>query len=143
MPYFLFDRAHYFSIFNKIILLCIVVHRWSITWRCGLLIADSSSLPASPHTPSSSNSGCHSTSHLSAGKRTPQERRANKRNERGETPLHLAAIKGDGLQAKKLIKAGADVNVKDFAGVCLAVTYLKLLKRIANAFFFCIFYSKK
>ncbi|OWF55154.1 Ankyrin repeat domain-containing protein 12 [Mizuhopecten yessoensis] len=49
-------------------------------------------------------------------KRTPGDKKVHKRNERGETPLHLAAIKGDIKQTKKLIKAGADVNVADFAG---------------------------
>ncbi|CAH1780189.1 unnamed protein product [Owenia fusiformis] len=49
-------------------------------------------------------------------KKTPLEKRIHKRNERGETVLHLAAIRGDCKQTKKLIKAGADVNAKDFAG---------------------------
>ncbi|XP_062605879.1 ankyrin repeat domain-containing protein 11-like isoform X1 [Saccostrea cucullata] len=49
-------------------------------------------------------------------KKTPGDKKVHKRNERGETPLHLAAIKGDVKQIKKLIKAGADVNVADFAG---------------------------
>ncbi|XP_036410309.1 ankyrin repeat domain-containing protein 12-like isoform X2 [Megalops cyprinoides] len=42
--------------------------------------------------------------------------KVNKRNERGETALHMAAIRGDAEQVKELIAAGADVNVKDFAG---------------------------
>ena len=61
--------------------------------------------PPQPHSP-----------HSLALKRTPSEKKANKRNERGETPLHLAAIRGDVKQAKKLIKSGVDVNVKDYAG---------------------------
>lgn len=49
-------------------------------------------------------------------KRTPGDKKVHKRNERGETPLHLAAIRGDAKTTKRLIKAGADVNVADFAG---------------------------
>ncbi|KAF4076520.1 hypothetical protein AMELA_G00215960 [Ameiurus melas] len=45
-----------------------------------------------------------------------QKDKVNKRNERGETPLHMAAIRGDVKQVKELIGLGADVNVKDFAG---------------------------
>ncbi|XP_061775664.1 ankyrin repeat domain-containing protein 12 isoform X1 [Nerophis ophidion] len=45
-----------------------------------------------------------------------QKDKVNKRNERGETPLHMAAIRGDAKQVKELITLGADVNVKDFAG---------------------------
>ncbi|XP_071232811.1 ankyrin repeat domain-containing protein 12-like isoform X1 [Salvelinus alpinus] len=42
--------------------------------------------------------------------------KVNKRNERGETTLHMAAIRGDAKQVKELISLGADVNIKDFAG---------------------------
>ncbi|NXN92590.1 ANR12 protein, partial [Rhinopomastus cyanomelas] len=45
-----------------------------------------------------------------------QKDKVNKRNERGETPLHTAAIRGDVKQVKELISLGANVNVKDFAG---------------------------
>ncbi|PKU27985.1 hypothetical protein llap_21711 [Limosa lapponica baueri] len=41
--------------------------------------------------------------------------KVNKRNERGETRLHRAAIRGDARRIKELIIEGADVNVKDFA----------------------------
>ncbi|KAG8442210.1 hypothetical protein GDO86_011129 [Hymenochirus boettgeri] len=47
---------------------------------------------------------------------TRQKDKVNKRNERGETPLHMAAIRGDISQVKELIQMGANVNVKDFAG---------------------------
>ncbi|XP_069469495.1 ankyrin repeat domain-containing protein 12 isoform X2 [Ambystoma mexicanum] len=47
---------------------------------------------------------------------TRQKDKVNKRNERGETPLHMAAIRGDVTQVKELIRLGANVNVKDFAG---------------------------
>ncbi|XP_053570891.1 ankyrin repeat domain-containing protein 12 [Bombina bombina] len=54
-------------------------------------------------------------------KKTPtsssrQKDKVNKRNERGETSLHMAAIRGDISQVKELIRLGANVNVKDFAG---------------------------
>ncbi|XP_072013728.1 uncharacterized protein [Amphiura filiformis] len=39
----------------------------------------------------------------------------NKKNDKGETALHRAAIQGDVQAAKSLIKQGADVNVQDFA----------------------------
>lgn len=39
-----------------------------------------------------------------------------KRNHKGETPLHLAAIKGDVEEVRKLLAQGADPNLKDNAG---------------------------
>ncbi|XP_005105958.1 ankyrin repeat domain-containing protein 11 [Aplysia californica] len=53
---------------------------------------------------------------VSSTKRTPADKKVNKRNERGEAPLHMAAKKGDYKQTKRLIKAGASVNMKDYAG---------------------------
>ncbi|KAM3968524.1 LOW QUALITY PROTEIN: uncharacterized protein ACR2FA_011277 [Aphomia sociella] len=50
---------------------------------------------------------------------TPAEERKRtrqQRNERGETPLHVAAIKGDHDQVKKLLDQGQDPDVPDFAG---------------------------
>ena len=44
------------------------------------------------------------------------EVRIRKRNERGETALHVAAIRGDLEDVVGLIKAGAMVNAKDNAG---------------------------
>jgi ankyrin repeat protein len=38
--------------------------------------------------------------------------RGRHRNERGETPLHIAAIKGD----REAVERGSDPNVRDFAG---------------------------
>ncbi|KAI8791226.1 ankyrin repeat domain-containing protein 12 isoform X1 [Biomphalaria glabrata] len=64
---------------------------------------------ASPKSPSSGGQ-------VSSTKRTPADKKVNKRNERGEAPLHMAAKKGDYKQTKRLIKAGASVNMKDYAG---------------------------
>ncbi|CAH2035190.1 unnamed protein product, partial [Iphiclides podalirius] len=50
---------------------------------------------------------------------TPAEERKRtrqQRNERGETPLHVAAIRGDHDQVKKLLNQGQDPDVPDFAG---------------------------
>lgn len=50
---------------------------------------------------------------------SPVQRSVNRRNERGETPLHVAAIKGDVHRVKLLIAQGADVNTTDYAGMKL------------------------
>lgn len=46
---------------------------------------------------------------------TPRSR-LQKRNERGETPLHMACIKGDFKVVTTLIDQGADINTTDNAG---------------------------
>jgi ankyrin repeat protein len=46
-----------------------------------------------------------------------QSNKAKDRNERGETPLHIAAKKGDLDGAKKLLEQGSNPNVTDFAGM--------------------------
>lgn len=61
---------------------------------------------------------------VTSTKRTPADKKVNKRNDRGETPLHIAAKRGDVKQTKKLIKAGASINVKDYAGQCLEIKCL-------------------
>ncbi|XP_065828708.1 uncharacterized protein [Oscarella lobularis] len=48
------------------------------------------------------------------GKRTNW--RIHKRNERGETPLHVACIRGDSDAVQKLIEQGAQINCGDHAG---------------------------
>lgn len=68
----------------------------------------------------------HPSQATPAQKKTPssssrQKDKINKRNERGETPLHMAAIRGDVKQVKELISLGANVNVKDFAGETLVI----------------------
>lgn len=47
--------------------------------------------------------------------------RQKDRNERGETPLHLAAIKGDIEQVTKLLSNRYDPNVADFAGEIIEI----------------------
>ena len=49
---------------------------------------------------------------------TPQPRpsKINRRNEHGETIVHIAARKGDLKQLRKVLKAGANVNEADNAG---------------------------
>ncbi|XP_030761203.1 ankyrin repeat domain-containing protein 12 isoform X4 [Sitophilus oryzae] len=57
------------------------------------------------------------TSSSESGSRSPSSgSRSRDRNERGETPLHLAAIKGDVEQVCRLLAHRADPNVADFAG---------------------------
>lgn len=46
---------------------------------------------------------------------TPRSR-TQRRNERGETPLHVACIKGDLKTATSLVQQGAEVNAVDNAG---------------------------
>ena len=46
---------------------------------------------------------------------TTPKSRVLRRNERGETPLHIACIKGDLKAASSLIEQGADVNATDHA----------------------------
>ena len=46
---------------------------------------------------------------------TPRSR-VTKKNERGETPLHIACIKGDVKTATSLINQGVGVNEVDNAG---------------------------
>lgn len=48
---------------------------------------------------------------------TPRSR-VQRRNERGETVLHTASIKGDLKATTSLIEQGADVNAADNAGMC-------------------------
>lgn len=64
--------------------------------------------------PSSSSTG--NTSSSSSATSSSSSSRSRDRNERGETPLHLAAIKGDVEQVCKLLAHRADPNVADFAG---------------------------
>lgn len=71
-------------------------------------------------TSSGSDVGGRSPSGSSGGSRSRD------RNERGETPLHLAAIKGDVEQVCKLLTHRADPNVADFAGTSNNARTLKV-----------------
>ncbi|PAV58250.1 hypothetical protein WR25_11907 [Diploscapter pachys] len=42
--------------------------------------------------------------------------RVHKKNDRGETALHVAARRGDDVQCERLIEEGAEVNCADYAG---------------------------
>lgn len=48
--------------------------------------------------------------------------RSRDRNERGETAMHVAAIKGDHEGVKKLLEQGMSPNVADFAGIIYSIT---------------------
>lgn len=63
-------------------------------------------------------SPCISAGSQSPSSITPQPRpsKINRRNEHGETIVHIAARKGDLKQLKKALKAGANVNEADNAG---------------------------
>lgn len=52
---------------------------------------------------------------LDSGMQSPA--RTRDRNERGETAIHVAAIKGDQEAVKKLLEQGLNPNVADFAGI--------------------------
>lgn len=47
---------------------------------------------------------------------SPGTTRSRDRNERGETALHVAAIKGDVEGVKKQLELGMPIDVVDFAG---------------------------
>uniref|UniRef100_V9K7S1 Ankyrin repeat domain-containing protein 12 n=1 Tax=Callorhinchus milii TaxID=7868 RepID=V9K7S1_CALMI len=76
------------------------------------MTARDNSPDSTPNHPSQTTPGQKKTPSSSSR----QKDKVNKRNERGETPLHMAAIRGETKQVKELIIQGADVNVKDFAG---------------------------
>ncbi|XP_074154866.1 BRCA1-associated RING domain protein 1 isoform X2 [Sminthopsis crassicaudata] len=67
------------------------------------MVASPSAMKLSPTSPS-------------AGKLSPTSPVIIKRNHRGETPLHIASIKGDVPSVEHLLQNGSDPNVKDHAG---------------------------
>lgn len=64
--------------------------------------------------PGSSSGGGSGGASSSTGNNGPA--RSRDRNERGETAMHVAAIKGDQDGIKKLLEQGMSPNVADFAG---------------------------
>ncbi|KAG7463949.1 hypothetical protein MATL_G00182100 [Megalops atlanticus] len=66
-----------------------------------------------PQTPAKSSPG---GTGLRGGRLSPGSPAVLKRNHKGETLLHLAAIKGDVGMVKELLDQGADPNLKDHAG---------------------------
>lgn len=69
--------------------------------------------------------------------------KVNKRNERGETRLHRAAIRGEVRRIKELISEGADVNVKDFAGKMVSLlSFLYLIHVVLHFHSHSAFFSE-
>ncbi|XP_066915098.1 tonsoku-like protein [Clytia hemisphaerica] len=60
----------------------------------------------------------HLSSTSSTKQRTSREskKKVKKVNERGETPLHVAAINGNIARVEELLKLGADVKARDYCG---------------------------
>lgn len=75
---------------------------------------------SSPSVASQISSDSHNKSlcspRASVGRSSPGTPACLKRNHKGETPLHLAAIKGDVEAVNELLEQGADPNLKDNAG---------------------------
>ena len=65
---------------------------------------------------------------------TPVKGRIHRRNERGETPLHLACIRGDESAVLSLIEQGADVNATDNAGITITSFKNGLCKQVINRY---------
>ncbi|XP_075243167.1 uncharacterized protein LOC142337654 isoform X2 [Convolutriloba macropyga] len=85
--------------------------------------SNSSTSAISPAGVSLQSTAASSTSHFASGSLlgstpTPPNRKGGlyKRNQMGETPLHLAAKKGDLEKVRRLVELGADVNATDHAG---------------------------
>uniref|UniRef100_A0A3B4ZVW2 BRCA1 associated RING domain 1 n=1 Tax=Stegastes partitus TaxID=144197 RepID=A0A3B4ZVW2_9TELE len=75
-----------------------------------------SSPSASPTVFTESNRKSPRSPGASVGRPSSGSPAVMERNHKGETPLHLAAIKGDVEAVKELLNQGADPNLKDNAG---------------------------
>lgn len=64
----------------------------------------------------SASPSCSPDAHQSLNNLNQMASRSRDRNERGETSLHVAAIRGDQEGVKKLLDSGVNPNVLDFAG---------------------------
>ncbi|VDN18749.1 unnamed protein product [Gongylonema pulchrum] len=75
--------------------------------------------PVAQTTADASSTSAQSTRTSSVSPGVPKRRipKVHKKNERGETPLHVAARKGEHRQCKKLIQDGALVDARDYAGL--------------------------
>merc|ERR1711970_1130584 len=72
----------------------------------------SSSSAESPATP---NGGSHDRRNINSPAVDRLIKKISKKNTKGETPLHTAAIRGSSRLVKQLLKMGADPNVQDNA----------------------------
>jgi ankyrin repeat protein len=80
-----------------------------------LTVTSSSSTTGTGSPPGAGLSPSGSTVNVGASS-SGGSRSGRSRNERGETPLHLAAIRGDVALTRRLLTRGTDPNVTDFAG---------------------------
>lgn len=71
---------------------------------------------AGPGTPAPSAASTPASAGPGTGSKRGKVARVHRRNERGETPLHIAARKGDAKTVRSLLREGADVNCVDYAG---------------------------
>ncbi|XP_040057061.2 BRCA1-associated RING domain protein 1 [Gasterosteus aculeatus] len=85
--------------------------------RCDESIENSRGEPGdSPSRPTAAGEKSPCTPVASGGRPTSGSPAFMKKNHKGETPLHLAAIKGDVEAVNTLLDQGADPNLKDNAG---------------------------
>ncbi|XP_066927679.1 BRCA1-associated RING domain protein 1-like isoform X1 [Clytia hemisphaerica] len=91
--------------------------RSSSSRRRTIAIKDSKRRKSSQETKTSTTRSKKSDANEKTSK-TPKKKKIQleKKNMKGETPLHVACIKGDSDRVKELLELGAKPNTKDFAG---------------------------